>query len=247
MTLQNIFCHPMECLMNDGNKMKEKEMKIKGAIFDMDGTLVDSLMFWGDFWKKFGKRYMNDESFKVDEKIDKKVRTMIFGDALIYMRDELAPHVSDEEILEFGSSGIVDFYIETAKIKPGAYALIEHLKSRGIKICIATATDMKYVRVALDSCKLSEHFDIVMSCADIGVGKDKPDIYIKAMNTLGFKAEEICVFEDSFVALETAKKAGFKTVGLYDKYNFEQERLRAASDIYMEEGETLEKFIEEIN
>ena len=79
-----------------------------------------------------------------------------------------------------------------------------------------------------------------MSCADIGAGKDKPDIYIAAKNALGLTAEDICVFEDSYVALETAKNAGFKTVGIFDKNNYGQDRLKAASLIYIKEGEPLD-------
>ncbi|MBQ9115919.1 MAG: HAD-IA family hydrolase, partial [Clostridia bacterium] len=70
-------------------------------------------------------------------------------------------------------------------------------------------------------------------------GKDKPDIYIAAQKALGLNTEDICVFEDSYVALETAKKAGFKTVGIYDKYNYGQDKLEAASVIYVNEGKPL--------
>jgi len=72
-----------------------------------------------------------------------------------------------------------------------------------------------------------------MSCSEIGIGKDRPDIYVKAMNSLSMTADEVCIFEDSFVALETAKKIGIRTVGVYDKYSFDQERLRRSSDIYL--------------
>ena len=72
-----------------------------------------------------------------------------------------------------------------------------------------------------------------MSCADLGVGKDQPDIYIKAGEALGFDPSDICVFEDSYVAIETARAIGYKTVGLFDRYNFDQERLKRSSDIYM--------------
>ena len=76
-----------------------------------------------------------------------------------------------------------------------------------------------------------------------GVGKDKPDIYLKAKSIMGIPEGEICVFEDSYVALETAKRAGFQTVGVFDKYNFDKERLKKASDLYVDEHETLDKLI----
>ena len=97
--------------------------------------------------------------------------------------------------------------------------------------------------MAIESCGLTEYLDSVISCCEIGVGKDRPDIYLLAKDKLGCEIEEVCVFEDSYIALETARAAGFKTAGLYDKYNYEHERLRASSDIYMDKGQTLESLI----
>ena len=110
-------------------------------------------------------------------------------------------------------------------------------------MCVASATDKKYLPIALDACGLTSYFDTVLSCAELGVGKDKPDIYLAALAALGTNASETCVFEDSFVALETAKKAGFHTVGIYDENNFGQERLCQASDLYLSKGISLDEAI----
>jgi len=104
---------------------------------------------------------------------------------------------------------------------------------------------MQYVRIALEKLDLNKYFAAVMSCADIGKGKDKPDIYINAADALGFENGEICVFEDSYVALETAKSIGLKTIGIYDKYNFGQDRLENASMIYLGENRSLAELIAE--
>ena len=222
-------------------------MKIKGAIFDMDGTLVDSLMFWDHLWRQIGLRYMGNEQFKPDQEIDKKVRTMIYTDAMAYFKDYYKLPGETDEFIRFASDGVTDFYKQVAKIKPGAIALLEYLKSQNIKLCLASATAMEWIRVSLQSCGLSAYFDTVLSCADMGVGKDRPDIYLKAMRLLGLPAGEICVFEDSFVALETAKRAGFQTVGVFDRYNFGQERLKAAADLYLNERQTLDALIATIH
>ena len=214
-------------------------MKIKGAIFDMDGTIVDSLMFWNYLWRRIGEKYMNDPEFKPSEDIDKELRTMVFVDGMAYFRERYGILEDGDEFFDFACSGIDDFYKNVVKVKKGAVELLQYLKNNGIRLCLASGTEMKTVLVALEHHNLKQYFDFVMSCADIGVGKDKPDIYINAMNALGFEKEEICVFEDSFVALETAKGVGFKTVGIFDKYNFEQGRLRKASDIYVGEGQSL--------
>lgn len=221
-------------------------MKIKGAIFDMDGTLVDSLSFWDILWGKIGEKYLGRTGFKPSEEIDKNVRTMIFSKAMSYVKDVCGIDASEDELVEFGTSSLADHYRETVGLKEGARELLEDFSKRGIKMCLATATDMQYVRIALEKLDLNKYFTAVMSCADIGKGKDKPDIYLNAVDALGFERDETCVFEDSYVALETAKAIGLKTVGIYDKYNFGQDRLEKASIIYLGENRSLEELIAEI-
>lgn len=218
-------------------------MKIKGAIFDMDGTILDSLMFWDHLWRNIGKNYMADVNFKPNDEVNKKLRTMIFSDAMAFLRSYYDLPVDTDEFVNFTSNDIINFYRDIAKPKIGAKALLEYLREQNITLCLASATNMPEIRHALECHDLLKYFDLVLSCADIGVGKEKPDIYLKALNMMGLTQNDTCVFEDSFVALETAKGAGFKTVGIFDKYNFEQERLRNASDIYLDEQKTLDSLI----
>ena len=226
---------------------KERKMKIKGAIFDMDGTLVNSLMFWEYLWDELNKKYINKKDFKPAEEVDKLVRAMIFSDAVAYIKDYYKLSADEKDIIDFSERGLVEFYKNVAKRKDGASELLEYLKARGIKVCLASATAREYISVALDSCGIDKYFDCILSCGDIGVGKDKPDIYLLAAEKLGLDVEEICVFEDSFVALETAKSAGFLTVGIYDKYNYEHGRLKAASTVYLDKDHTLDELIEYID
>ena len=85
----------------------------------------------------------------------------------------------------------------------------------------------------------------ILSCDEVGKGKDKPDIYLLALEKLGTKFEETWVFEDSHVAVNTAHNIGLKTVGIYDKYNFGHEEIKRISDIYIDDGETMRKLMEE--
>ena len=218
-------------------------MKIKGAIFDMDGTIVDSLMFWGYLWERIGEKYMNDASFKPCTEVEKNIRTMIYVDAMKYFREYYKIDATVEEFIDFTADGVVEFYKKIAKPKPGAVELLEDLKNKNIKLCLASATAMSEIKLALECYDMLKYFDVVLSCADIGVGKERPDIYLMAKEQMGLSADEICVFEDSFVALETAKKVGFKTVGVYEQYNFNHERLEMASDIYLGKEHTLAELI----
>ena len=218
-------------------------MKIKGAIFDMDGTLIDSLSFWDYLWSLIGTQYMSDPAFRPCEEVDKAVRTMIYTDAMTYVKNYYSIVGSTEDFLQFTGNILPDFYKNVATVKEGAFALLDHLKGLGVRLCLASATAMRELCYALACHGLDGYFDAVLSCADIGKGKDQPDIYLAALEKMGLGANDACVFEDSYVALETAEAAGFQTVGIYDRYNFGQDRLAGASDFYLGEGHTLDELI----
>ena len=194
-------------------------------------------------WDKIGRRYLNTEGFKPEERVDIAVRTMIIKNTAKFIKSEYSLSAPETEIYDFIGSEIENFYKSAVTVKDGVFEFLDHLKKEGISMCVASATDMKYVRVALEVLGLAPYFPIVMSCADINVGKDVPDIYLMARDALGFSEDEICVYEDSYVAIETAKKAGFKTVGIYDKNNYGQEEMKKISTEYIGEGETLLKLI----
>ncbi|MBO5652746.1 MAG: HAD family hydrolase, partial [Clostridia bacterium] len=151
-----------------------------------------------------------------------------------------------EELVAFGAGNLADFYRYKVSAKPGVHAFLDHLKAEGVRMCVASATDKKYLPIALEACGLSSYFETVLSCSELGVGKDKPDIYLKAMEILGTSPADTCIFEDSFVALETAKRIGCHTVGIFDKNNFGQDRLCAASEIYLAEGEGFDTLIPQV-
>lgn len=226
-------------------------MKITGAIFDMDGTLIDSLSFWDCFWRDMGERYFDDPSYRMDAAhFDSHVRTMIFSRAISYIHAYLNIPCPAEEFDRFAAEYVERFYRTVVTAKAGARELLAALRERGVRICLASATDRRYLGIALDSCELSDFFtsESILSCSDIGVGKERPDIYLAALKVLGASPDETFVFEDSALALETAKKAGFVTVGVYDSHNIPtQQRLLAASDIYLGEDMALNDVMKEID
>jgi len=168
-----------------------KKMTIKGAIFDMDGTLVNSLFYWEIFWKSLGKKYLGKENFAAPEDLDKKVRTMTLADAMVCIKEECGISVSVEELLNFAYADFARFYREDANVKEGVFDFLGYLKARGIPMCVASATDLKYVKIALEAHGLAPYFDFVISCADIGIGKDHPDIYLLAKEKFGLLEGEV--------------------------------------------------------
>lgn len=221
-------------------------MKIQGAIFDMDGTLIDSLSFWDHLWQRIGERYLGDPAFRPREEDDKRIRTMIYREGIAHIWETYRIPVSFDEFLSFAEAGLTEFYRSVARPKEGALALLEGLRERGIPMCLASATARSEVVAALKHHGMLGYFSAVISCADLGAGKDRPDIYLEALRLLGLAPGDACVFEDSYVALETAKGIGLRTVGIFDRYNFGQDRLRAAAEIYLGEGGSLASLLADL-
>ncbi len=217
---------------------------IKGAIFDMDGTLVDSLMLWDIIWDRFGKKFLNGEVFKPDAADDKAVRTMTLKDAMDYLHSVYKIGTGGKELLDTTNEIIKTFYESEVELKEGVLEFLEYCHTKGIKMCIASATDIDLIKIAVQHCNIEKYFSNILSCAEIGKGKDQPDIYLKAMGFIGTSVDETCVFEDSHIAIITADKIGMKTVGIYDKYNYGQEEMKKIATVYISEGETLKNLID---
>ncbi len=218
---------------------------MKAAIFDMDGTLVDSLMLWDLLWTGLGEKYRHDPAFRPSEEDDKAVRTLTLPAAmeLIHSRYQLGE--SGEELLHIATEAMVDFYAHRVKAKPGVEEFLECCRAHGVRMCIASATAPELVQLALEHCGIAGYFETVFSCGTLGVGKDKPDVFLLAQKHLGAPLEETWVFEDSLVAMENAVKAGLPVVGIYDRYNFGQEQIKAIASLYVGPGESMEKLLKE--
>ena len=216
---------------------------IKGAIFDMDGTLVDSLMLWDIIWSKFGSQFCKDGIFAPSEADDKAVRTMTLKDAMYYIHNQYNIGKSGDELLEMVNEIITNFYSKEVMLKEGVAEFLEYLDKNGVKMCIASATAIQLIKIALKHCNIENYFTDILSCADIGKGKDKPDIYLKALETLGTSADETCIFEDSHIAICTADTIGIKTVGIYDKYNYGQDEIKKIATVYIGEGDSFKNLM----
>ncbi len=218
-------------------------MKISGAVFDMDGTLVDSLGFWDYIWEVFGKKYLNDPAFRPDSVTEKAVRTVSLYAGMALVHENCRIGKSKDEVFALANEILIDFYKNRVEMKPGAREFLDYLKKSGVKMCIASATASELVSIVMERFKLTEYFPVVFSCNDIGKGKEHPDVFTKAHEFLGTEKESTWIFEDSVAALETAVKAGYKTVGIYDKFNFGLDRVKEISTVYVGENDSLKSLI----
>ena len=218
-------------------------MKIKGAIFDMDGTLINSLIVWKDIWAAMADKYLDGKEDFPGYEIDKKLRTMTLREGMEMIHEEIGIGKDGYELWQFCTDLIEDFYRNRVEMKSGAMEFLKYLHDNNVKMCIASASALDMVEVAATRCELGKYISKLISSCDYGCGKDKPDVYLGALEYLGTTIDETWVFEDSLVALKTAKGIGMPVVGIYDAYNFGHEEMREISDYYIDDGEGLDKLI----
>lgn len=193
-------------------------MNIKGAIFDLDGTLLDSMFVWNTM----GSDYLKSRGITPEPGLNEKFKTMSIVQAANYYRDNYGLTDSVQEIMDDVNRIIEGFYYEKAVIKPGVKEFLEKLKAAEIKMCVATATDRHLAEAALKRNEIFDYFIDIFTCTEVGAGKDSPVIFETARNRLGCLEDQTIVFEDAPHAIKTAKAAGFKTACVLDP-SFESE------------------------
>jgi len=218
-------------------------MKITGIIFDMDGTLADSLGAWDVLYECLGEKYRGDKSFRPSGEVDTAMRTLTLAGAMELLHNECHMGESGTELLVEAERICLEFYEKRVEMKAGVLDFLEFCRQRGIRICVASATARHLLEVLVERYELTRYFDKIFSCGDIGRGKEHPDIFLQAHAYLGTPKESTWLVEDSLVALKTAKAAGFHTVGIWDKYNPHQADIKATVNAYIGEGETLMRLV----
>lgn len=217
-------------------------LDIQAAIFDMDGTLVDSLMLWDVLHDAYEKHFPDKAGTVISEEDNRLIRVLPLPTSMALLHDHYGLGESAEALLALTEAVFFDFYSNRVQLKEGVREFLDELQRRGVRMCIASATPMPLIQAALNHCGIRDYFDKVFSCGEIGKGKDTPDIYVLAKEYMG-DLPDTWVFEDAYVAVSTATKAGFPTVAVYDVYNPHQEEIRAMATHYIAPGETMLKLL----
>ena len=159
-----------------------------------------------------------------------------------YIREEYGLSLSAEEIMEGINQTVENAYLYEVMPKSGVIPFLHALKAKGIRMCIATATDRYQIEAALKRCGMFDFFEEIFTCSEVGHGKDEPIIFRKAMEYLGTDRSNTVIFEDALHAVQTAKADGFLTVGISDPYIPEQEQLQKLCDTYLTDFSQSEHF-----
>ena len=202
---------------------------IKGAIFDLDGTLLDSMFIWDTI----GEEYLRSLGKEPHEDLKETFVTLTLEEAAEYYREHYGVTLSVKEIVDGVNAMVEQTYRTKVTLKPGISEYLAWLKGNGVRTCVATVTDRYLVEETLERLGVRHYFSEIFTCAEVGFGKDKPVIYQKALEHLGTEKSDTYVFEDLPFALNTAKTDGFPTVGVYDRHEAHQDELRGLADYYV--------------
>ena len=205
-------------------------MDKKFAIFDMDGTLVDSM----GFWNRLGDEFLARRGFPPlsPELQEQSIALTMEGTANLFIRAYRLPETPAEICAEVNGL-MAEHYRSDVPLKPGAKAFLERLKAAGVQMCIASSTTPELIDVCLRRLGVRDYFQFLLSCEEVGEGKNRPTVYLEAARRLGGAAGNTVIFEDILVAAQTAKKAGFSLGVIYDvNSDAEQPQLKALADCW---------------
>lgn len=193
------------------------------AIFDMDGTLVDSM----PYWKNLGRDYLISKGIAVPADLRSRLLKMTMLETGAYF-GSLGVRGGPEQIVGEINELMHQNYRTVVGPRDGVGEYLEALRERGVKMCVATMTNAGLASTCLERLGLMRYFDFIASCEDTGIGKARPHIYQLAAGRMGARQpEEVAVLEDAPYAARTARDAGFYAVGVYDPFSEQkQEELR---------------------
>ena len=180
------------------------------AIFDMDGTLIDSMVFW----KNLATEYLTCKGVReIPAEILEQIKPMTMSEsaALFQTAFGLTGDIESEM-----NAMMDDHYRKDIPLKPGVREYLQKLHARGTRMCVASATAEYLMEACLTRLGVRDYFEFLLSCETVGAGKRSPIVYHTSAQRLNVMPQEIAVYEDALYAIQTAKKAEYYVVGIYD-------------------------------
>ena len=204
---------------------------IKACLFDMDGTLLDSMHIWKDIDIEFLGRF----GYELPPTLQREIEGMSFRETACYIKDRFHLPPSIEEIMNIWNEMAFQKYSEEIFFKEGAFEFVKMLKEKGIRTAICTSNSRELVNAVAEHLGFMPYFDTIITSCEVGAGKPAPDIYLEAAKRVGVEPEDCLVFEDIVTGLTAGKRAGMKLCAVEDVYSADQKEAKnAMADFYVE-------------
>lgn len=208
----------------------------KGAIFDLDGTLLDSM----GVWRRIDEDFLGKRGIRVPDDYLKAITAKNFQDAADYTIERFGLKESADAIMAEWFDMAIDAYTNDVALKPFVKEYMQMLRENDVKIAAATSSDARLFEPCLKHHGIYEWFDAFSVTAEVKRGKGYPDVYENAAEKLGLKAADCVVYEDILKGVEGAKLGGFYVIGVEDVHSsYEKEEIQKEADRYITTFEEL--------
>lgn len=204
---------------------------IKAVIFDLDGTLIDSM----GIWTQIDEEYLKGFGYEVPKNLQEEITHLTLTETAIYFKKMFNIENEIVDIIDTWHNMALSHYSKTIKLKDGVIPYLNHLKNKGIKIALATSNSIPLLEATLKNHEIYHYFDAITTTEEVNKAKNYPDIYLLSAKKLGVNPEDCLVFEDIVQAVKGAKLAGMTVYSVHDKNSESQkEDLIKLSDRYIQ-------------
>lgn len=187
----------------------------KGAIFDLDGTIIDSM----DVWEKIDIKFFTKRNIDMPNDYIDKINNMSFEDVAKYTIERFNLKEKEEDIIKEWNEMALYEYSNNIRLKPNVREYLEKLKKNNIKIGLATVSPKELYEPVLKNNDIYDYFDTFTTLQEVNKDKSYPDIYLLAAKKLAINPQNCVGFEDILIGANAMKKAKFQVVGVYDEYS----------------------------
>lgn len=203
----------------------------EAVIFDLDGTLVDSMWIWHEIDIEYLARF----NMVMPDNLQNSIEGMSFYETAVYFKKTFDIPDSLETIMDNWNEMALDKYKNVVPLKEHVREFLQKLSELGIKMGISTSNSRILTESLINAKKIDKYFDAIVTGSEVTKGKPEPDVYLKAAEKLNAEPAKCLVFEDLPFGIMAGKRAGMRTCAVEDTYSarFREEKIKL-SDYYIE-------------